>query len=38
LEEGKFKIYAMSTCKKDSNNKNKDSLEIVDQYTISKER
>ena len=38
LEEGDFKIYAMSTCKKDNNNKSKDSLEIVDHYTISKER
>ena len=37
LEEGDFKIYAMSTCKKD-NNKSKDSLEIVDHYIISKER
>jgi 3',5'-cyclic AMP phosphodiesterase CpdA len=35
LEEGVFKIYAMSTCNKDNN---KDSLEIVDHYTISKEK
>jgi len=33
LEEGDFTIYEMSSCK---NDKNKDSLEIVDHYSISK--
>ena len=34
LEEGDFTIFDMSSCKKD--NKNKDSLEIIDHYTIHK--
>ncbi|HJU58273.1 MAG TPA: hypothetical protein VJ583_00865, partial [Nitrososphaeraceae archaeon] len=34
LEEGDFTIFDMSSCKKD--NKSKDSLEIIDRYTISK--
>ena len=33
LEEGDFTIYEMSSCK---NDKNKDSLEIIDHYSISK--
>jgi 3',5'-cyclic AMP phosphodiesterase CpdA len=35
LDEGDFTIFDMSSCKKD---KSKDSLEIVDHYTISKVR
>ncbi|MGZ5551207.1 MAG: metallophosphoesterase [Nitrososphaeraceae archaeon] len=34
LEEGDFTVYEMSSCKND--NKSKDSLEIIDHYTISK--
>ncbi|MGI9011573.1 MAG: metallophosphoesterase [Nitrososphaeraceae archaeon] len=34
LEEGDFIIYDMSSCKTD--NKSKDSLEIIDHYSISK--
>ncbi|HSF49146.1 MAG TPA: hypothetical protein VLA74_00155 [Nitrososphaeraceae archaeon] len=35
LEEGDFTIYEMSSCKNDKS-KSKDSLEIIDHYTISK--
>ena len=33
--EGDFTIYEMSSCKNDKS-KSKDSLEIIDHYTISK--
>jgi hypothetical protein len=36
LDEGDFTIFDMSSCELD--NKSKDSLEIVDHYTISKVR
>ena len=36
LEEENFNIFDMSSCKNDDEIKSKDSLEIIDHYTISK--
>jgi 3',5'-cyclic AMP phosphodiesterase CpdA len=36
LDEGDFTIFDMSSCKNDDEIKSKDSLEIIDHYTISK--